>query len=309
MKIKKNIIMKRTKIVSLVFGCLLFGINAMAQSDAKKESRALYTYSFGGLEKMEVDVVVETLEGLNYAGIAAEARGEAALKRLDRYMELGEEKGDDFEVYVVYMAHRFDKFGFSIADHKAAIDRISGKGIDFWIWGRDGAQDGSVTDEKVEAFYKSILDYAVSKDVKVVLYPHYNTYYPTTIDGLALVEKFDHPSFGIAINLCHELMSDKGPLLEATFKRANDKIAAVILSGAILELDRTNVRTMNESTIHSLDDSEYDLRPYLKLIKESDYKGPVGFINYKIPGSPKDYLEKSMNRWEELCEEVGLYEN
>ncbi len=301
--------MKKIKIISLVFGCLLFGINAMAQADAKKESRALYTYSFGGLEKMEVDEVVETLEGLNYGGIVAEARGEAALKRLDSYMELSEVKGTDFEVYAVFISHRFDKLGFSIEDHKAAIDRIAGKGIDFWVWGRDVAKDGSITDEKVETFFKGILDYAISKDVKVVLYPHYNEYYPTTIDALALVEKFDHPSFGIAINLCHELMSDKGPELEATFKRANDKIAAVILSGAILELDRTSVRTMNASTIHSLEDSEYDLKPFLKLIKESDYKGPVGFINYKIPGSPKDYLEKSMNRWEELCEEVGLYEN
>ena len=142
----------------------------------------------------------------------------------------------------------------------------------------------------------------------MILYPHYNTYYPTTIDGLALVEKFDHPSFGIAINLCHELMSDKGPDLKKTFKKAKDKVAAVILSGAILELDRTSVRTMNASTIHSLEDSEYDLRPYLKLIKKSNYKGPVGFINFKL-SEPKEYLKKSINRWEELCEEVGLYEN
>lgn len=300
--------MEKIKIISLVFGCLLIGIDAIAQTNAKKESRALYTYSFGGLEKMEVDAVVETLEGLNYGGIAAEARGEAALKRLDRYMELDEEKGDEFEVYVVYMAHRFDKFGFSIEDHKAAIDRVAGKGIDFWVWGRDGAQDGSVTNEKVEAFYKGILDYAISKDVKLVLYPHYNTYYPTTIDALALVEKFDHPSFGIAINLCHELMSDKGPVLKETFKQANDKLSAIILSGAILELNRTSVRTMNESTIHSLEDSEYDLKPYLKLIKKSDYKGPIGFINFKL-SEPKEYLKKSMKRWEELCEEVGLYED
>jgi hypothetical protein len=290
-------------------GCLLVVLSGTAQTSLEKESRALYTYSFGGLEKMEVDSVVATLEGLNYGGIAVEARGEETLKRLDRYMELSDQKGDDFEVYAAFMAHRFDKFGFSIADHKAAIDRISGKGIDFWVWGRDGAQDGSVTNDKVEAFFKSILDYAISKDVKVVLYPHYNTYYPTTLDALPLVEKFDHPSFGIAINLCHELMSDKGPILKQTFKKANDKVSAIILSGSVIELDRTSVRTMNESTIHSLEDSEYDLRPYIKLIKKSDYQGPIGFINFKIPGPPQSYLKKSITRWNELCEEVGLYNN
>jgi sugar phosphate isomerase/epimerase len=298
--------MRLFNILSLVVGCLLVGLNTTAQTHAKKESRSLYTYSFGGLEKMEVDAVVKTLEGFNYGGITVESRGEDALKRLDRFMELSSEKGTEFEIYAAYMSHRFDKYGFSIEGHKAAIDRISGKGIDFWVWGSDVAKDGSVTDEKVEVFFKGILDYAISKDVKVVLYPHYNEYYPTTLDALELVEKFDHPSFGIAINLCHELMSDKGPELEATFKRANDKIRAVILSGVKLELDRTSVRTMNASTIHSLEDSEYDLKPFLKLIKESDFKGPVGFINYRLT-SPKEYLEKSMNRWEELCKEVGFY--
>lgn len=288
--------------VVLFTACLLSGITILAQ----KEARALYTYSFGGLEVMEVDEVVQTLEDLNYSGIVAESRGEASLKRLDRYMELSEEKGSDFQVYAAFMAHRFDKFGFSIEGHKAAIDRIAGKGIDLWVWARDAAKDGSVTNDKVEAFFREILDYAVAKDVKVVLYPHYNTYYPTTLDALKLVEKIDHPSFGIAINLCHELMSDQGPILKKTFKKADKKVAAIILSGALIELDRTSVRTMNASTIHPLDDSEYDLRPYMKLIKKSSFNGPIGFINFKLP-EPKVYLKNSMKRWEELCSEVKLY--
>lgn len=287
--------------------CLLFGFHAIAQKKSNKESRALYTYSFGGLEKMEVDEVVQTLEDLGYAGIAVEARGEASLQRLDRFMELSDEKGDDFQIYAAYMSHRIDKYGFSDAGHKAAIDRIAGKGIDFWVWIRDAKPDGTVTDEKVEAFFKGILDYAISKDVKVVLYPHYNTYYQTTLEALELVEKFDHPSFGVAINLCHELMSDQGPILKKTFKKAGDKVAAVIVSGALEELDRTSVRTMNASTIHSLEDSEYDLKPYLKLIKKSSYKGPVGFINFKLP-EPKKYLKNTKEEWDVLCEEVGLFE-
>tara|TARA_B100000809_G_scaffold263834_1_gene318043 strand:+ start:135 stop:1040 length:906 start_codon:yes stop_codon:yes gene_type:complete len=299
--------MKKIKMISLVFGCFLVGTNAMAQKKANKDSRALYTYSFGGLENMEVAEVVETLGELGYAGIAVDARGEASLQRLDSYMAFSDKEGSDFYVYAGYMSHRFDKSGFSIEGHKAAIDRLSGKGIDFWVWGRDGAHDGSITDEKVEDFYKGILDYAISKDVKVVLYPHYNTYYPTALEALKLVEKFDHPSFGIAINLCHELMSDKGAILKKTFKKATKKIAAVILSGALQELDRTSVRTMNASTIYSLEDSEYDLKPYLKLIKKSDYKGAVGFINYKLQ-EPKVYLKKSMTEWNVLCKEVGLYE-
>ena len=45
----------------------------------------------------------------------------------------------------------------------------------------------------------------------------------------------------------------------------------------------------------------------MRLIKESDFDGPIGFINFRLP-NPEDYLARTMTHWTELCEEVGLYE-
>ena len=298
----------KNKLVLIVV-LLFLGVNAISQPGVKNIPRSLYVYSFGGIENMEVDDAVEMIDRLGYSGIAAEARGETALNRLSEYNLFSEQKGDDFEVVAAFMAHRFDKYGFSDADHKAAIDRMAGKGGYLWVWVRDAVQDGSITDEMVESFIRGILEYAISKDVKVVLYPHYNTWFPTTEDALQLVEKIDNPSFGIAINLCHELMSDKGESLEHTFEIAKERIFTIIISGSKVELDRTSVRTMNESTIKSLDESSYDLKPYMQLIKNSGFDGPIGFINFKIPAHPEDYLQRTMTRWKELCNEVGLYEN
>ena len=106
----------------------MFGVGALQQAIAEREPRALYTYSFGGIENLEVDDAVEMLDRLGYAGIAAEARGSEALARLERYLERSESKGDDFEVVSAFMAHRFDRYGFSDAAHKAAIDRLAGTG-------------------------------------------------------------------------------------------------------------------------------------------------------------------------------------
>ncbi|MCP3927642.1 MAG: TIM barrel protein [Bacteroidetes bacterium] len=303
--------MKYKSVFGLIVLSLFVGSCAVFQPKAKKEPRSLYVYSFGGIEDMKVDDAVEMISRLGYAGIAAQARSEQDLDRLSEYQQWSQRKGDDFIVEAAFMAHRFDKYGFSDADHRAAIDRMAGKGGYIWVWVRDVVQDGSITEEKIETFIRGILDYAISKDVKVVLYPHYNTYFPTTEDALDLVEKINHPSFGVAINLCHELMSDKGEVavLKKTFEIAKDRISAIIISGSMVELDRTSVRTMNESTIKSLDESVYDLRPYLRLIKTSGYDGPIGFINFKQPASPEDYLQRTIKRWRELCQEVGLYEN
>lgn len=278
------------------------------QAGPTNEPRDLYVYSSGGIEDLEVGAAVDMLDRLGYGGIAAEARGEHSLNRLDQYYESADRKGEDFEVVAAFMAHRFDRFGFSDAGHKAAIDRMAGKGGTIWVWVRDVVQDGSITEAMVEDFIRGILDYAVSKGVKVVLYPHFNTFYPTTLDALPLVEKIDHPSLGIAVNLCHELMSDKGHILEQTFEKAKHRLSAVIISGSAVELDRTSVRTTNRSTIKPLDESAYDLRPYMRLIKDSGFQGPVGFINFNIPGPPEEYLKRTMMRWRELCREVGLYQ-
>jgi len=287
---------------------VILGVGASVHGSSKNEPRALYVYSFGGIEDMEVDDAVEMLDRLGYAGIASEARGDSSLNRMDQYYEWSDRKGDDFEVTAAFMAHRFDRYGFSDAGHRAAIDRMAGKGGTIWVWVRDVVQDGSITEAMVEDFIRGIVEYAVSKGVKVILYPHYDTFYPTTMDALPLVEKIGHPLFGVAINLCHELMSDKGDALEQTFERAAHRLSAVIISGSLIELDRTSKKTMNESTILPLDDSVYDLRPYMRLIKKSGFEGPVGFINFNLPGPPEDYLQGTMIRWRELCREVGLYD-
>ncbi len=290
--------------------CLFVGACATfaTTTNSQKEPRALYTYYFGGIENMEVAPAVDMLQRLGYAGIGVGARSEDERNRLSEYYQWSDKKGDSFNVVSAMMAHRFSQFGLSDADHRAAIDRMEGKDGTLWVWVRDDKPDGTVTDEKVETFIRGILGYAVSKGVKVILYPHYNTYFPTTEDALVLVEKINHPSLGVAINLSHEQMSDKGDVaaLTQTFEKAKGRISTVVISGSLIELDRTSVGSMNDSTIRSLDDSPYDLRPFMRLIKTSGYQGPVGFINFRLK-EPEDYLKRTIKRWHELCEEVGLY--
>jgi len=161
----------------------------------------------------------------------------------------------------------------------------------------------------VEDWIKGIVEYAASKQVKIILYSHYNTYFPTTLDALKLVEKIDSPYLGLSINLSHELRSDKGPILKETFKKSKNHISTIILSGSNIELDRTSPSTMNTSTVNSLEKSEYDLIPFMKLTKKYGSEVPLGFINFKMTEDPKIYLKKTMDRWVELCNEVGLYEN
>ena len=123
---------------------VLIGIGDVLHAQAENEPRSLYTYSFGGIEAMEVGDAVEMLDDLGYAGIAVEARGEKSLNRMSEFYKWSEQKGDDFEVVSAFMAHRFGKYGFSDAGHKAAINLLAGKDGTIWVWVRDDLKDGSI---------------------------------------------------------------------------------------------------------------------------------------------------------------------
>ena len=153
-----------------------------------------------------------------------------------------------------FMAHRFDKYGFDNSSHKAAIDSLAGKEGYLQLWVRDKTNDGSITEAMVEAFIQGIVDYAISKDVKVILYPHSGTWYETTAELMELANKIDHPSVGVAINLCHELRAGKGSVadLTKTFEMAKGRIFSVLISGSLIELDRKSVATIDASTVRPL---------------------------------------------------------
>ncbi|NVJ59386.1 MAG: metallophosphoesterase [Gammaproteobacteria bacterium] len=266
----------------------------VVNGDSNQKPRAIYPYSFGGLENLSAAKAVGLLTDLGYSGITVEARGKASLKRLAEYQQFSEQLGDQFSVVAAFMSHRFGEYGFNDADHRAAIDQLAGKEGQLWVWFRDDR--GNVSRSQLENFVRQILDYATSKNVKLVLYPHENNMMETATEVYQLAEKINHPNLGIAFNLTHELNAGKGGQLSESINQVKDRIVAMTVSGA-----------NNNTNILSLDESRYDLKPYLRLIKSSGFSGPIGFLNFKL-SNPADYLDRSFEEWQQLCKEVGLFE-
>ena len=74
----------------------LFALTILLQhAMAADEPRALYTYSFGGIEDMDVKDAVTMLDRLGYyAGITADGRGSSnELPRLKQYINWSKSKG------------------------------------------------------------------------------------------------------------------------------------------------------------------------------------------------------------------------
>jgi sugar phosphate isomerase/epimerase len=214
--------------------------------------------------------------------------------------------------------HKVFDHGHDNSFHKRVIDLLAARGGGtLWIAFRAVRNpDTEVTDFSiVDDFIKSVFDYATGEDaegnyrnVNIILYPHVNNAYPSTDTAMPLVEEVNDPRFTVSINIVHEYhagRSDEASLIE-TFNLAKGRIGAVILCG---------IKTIGDFSIVSLEDSDHALEPFMKIVRDSEYSGPIAFVNHSIPEDtnddldyPEEYIAGSINEWVDLTKDVSLYE-
>jgi len=184
---------------------------------------------------------------------------------------------------------------------KSIVDRIANKRIELWlIFGRKA--EGS-TDRFIEAKLKEIVEYAKAKKVKVILYPHSNCIIATAEEALPFVQKINDPNLKLAVHLCHEIRAGNGARIKEVFLHVKPYIGAVTLAGTDSVADFSTPLLMDKSTIKPIGDGNFDVRKFIEPLRKSNYKGKVGFINFKIEDEPYEYLEKSMKVWKKMNEE------
>lgn len=286
---------------------------------AAEQERGFYPFGFGGLEKIEVDSAVNILMKHEYSGVLPEVGGRTQddLKRLSQYLDRSEKEGDPFKLMGVYTNHKIFKEGHGYDDsfQKQIIDTLASRGGGrLWVAVRAVQnQNDPVNYPKVDQFIKGIFEYAMegqnngkSKNVDIIFYPHVNNAYESTIEAMPLVEEINNPRFKVAINLIHEYHAGRADStsLAETFELAKGHIGAVLIGG---------IQTGSDFSILSLEESQYDLKPFMSILNKSDFKEPVGFINFEIPDVqsgalvyPESYLKNSIDEWSVLCTEADI---
>lgn len=298
---------------------VLLTLAGICSGEEMNQPHDFVAFGFGGLETMPVNDAVDLLMNLGYAGVVPEGRDGSALARLEEYLDRSELEGDDFTVPAYYLNHKIylPDNAYDDSVHKAVIDILAARGGGtIWMAVRAVRNQSDPVDYKrVNDFIKGVFAYATGVDgdgnyrnVNIVFYPHVNNAYESTVQALPLVEEINDPRFTVSINLVHEYHADRSDdaSLIDTFSQARGRIGAIILCG---------IKTTGDFSILSLEDSEHDLKPFMRLVGNSEYTGPVGFINFAIPEDtddgvdyPEEYLAGSLTEWESLSNEVGLFE-
>src|SRR5678816_4635250 len=144
-----------------------------------------------------------------------------------------------------------------------------------------------------------IRDRAKESGAQLLLYPHQGSWIERIEDSIRVGEKVDRPNVGVMFNLCHWLRVDKSRECKALLKQALPRLWAVSINGA----DVWDENPGWDRYIQPLDRGSFDVRAFLKVLKEVGYQGPIGLQCYGIGGDAREHLSRSIAAWQKLREE------
>jgi sugar phosphate isomerase/epimerase len=231
------------------------------------------------------------LDELGYDGIGVRGLDIGGL--VQSYEQAG------LKVFSTYVGCRLDQtppYDPQFADRIAKL-----KGTDVILWltvtgGKSGQEDA-----RAAAVVGEIADMAARADLRVALYPHTGFYIATTADALRIASLVDRSNVGVSLNLCHELMTDQGPQLEATIRQALPQLMLVSINGA----DDKHPGYGWDRLIQPLGRGDYDVCGFLQKLQAAGYRGPIGLQCYALKGDPLENLQRSITAWREYQDRLA----
>ncbi|MFH1371898.1 MAG: family 16 glycoside hydrolase [Planctomycetota bacterium] len=241
----------------------------------------------------------EMLKELGYAGIGYWERNlSQGTKGLEEM--LGELDSCGLKVYSVYFTIKLEepkeKYLPLIED---SVKLLAGRGTIVWLAiTSDGFQKSSPAgDEQAAAIISEIADVAHGHGTKVALYPHADFWLEKVDDAVRVAEKVNRRNVGVTFNLYHWLKTDRLKNMQAAIEKAAPYLFAVTING-----------TTEAGSIETLDTGTFDVYRFLKALKQSGFKGPIGLQGYGIGGDVRENLRRSMEAWRGFSQRLATEE-
>lgn len=243
-------------------------------------------------KKRDLAGQAEMLKELGYAGA-----GHLWLDRVDERLRTLDGAGLRlFQIYVRVDVSAKAKPGYD-PRLKEVLPLLKGRGVQLalLLQGRKPADPEG--EPRALELVREIADLAREHGARAVLYPHTNDWMERVQDALSVAEKCGRPEVGVMFNLCHWMKTGEEAELKPLLEKALPRLAAVSLSGSDTVAE---VKSGKGKWIQPLDSGSYDILPFLKLLKDLGYRGPVGLQCYGIGGDARDHLARSMAAWRRL---------
>jgi sugar phosphate isomerase/epimerase len=181
---------------------------------------------------------------------------------------------------------------------KEVIRMLKGSDTIIWMTLRDGKPGQQ--DEEAARIVREIGDMAAESGLKVSIYPHAGFYVATAEDAVRVAKVANLPNVGVTINLCHELFAGNSERLGEVVKIAGPYLNLVSINGA----STVPGKGPKAWDTLSLGSGTFDTEGFLRLIRDSGYRGPVGHQFFAVAGDDMQKLTKAIESWKIMKPQV-----
>jgi len=149
-------------------------------------------------------------------------------------------------------------------------------------------------DPKGADLLKHVSDLCADTGPVVSVYPHTGFWTEKVEDGVRLARRIGRKNVGTNFNLVHWHWVKQARPLEEVLKEAAPHLASVTINNG----------RRDKRTITPLDEGDYDLVGFMRLLKQVGYTGQVGLQCWSIKEKSEAHLARSIKRWREIVKEV-----
>ncbi len=175
------------------------------------------------------------------------------------------------------------------------VSRLKGRSVTICVLLQGLPPADARGEAKAVAILRELGNLASDAGLRISVYHHKNDWTESLLFALKVVEKVNHPDVGVNFNLCHWLMVDGDKDYQPVLRQNSAKIFLVTLNGASM-----GAKAWTNGLIQPLDQGDFDNGQLLKVLREINYRGPIGLMCYGIPGNALEHLSCSMKAWQKL---------
>ena len=123
-------------------------------------------------------------------------------------------------------------------------------------------------------------------------YMHIGNWIETIDDNLRIAKVVDRRNVGVMFHLHHwqAVGGRKLEKLRSDLVKAKPYLMIVVVQGT----------DQDKATHKILGDGSYDMLPLVRVLRDMDYRGPLGTMGYTQRGDIPDKLERAYKAWEEI---------
>lgn len=284
---QRYLLMNRRRLRQFLF-CSLMLVLAQGASAEKAGAWPFFAFDNGvGRGAWPASKQAETVKSLGYDGIHYNYTNPK-----DFAAKIAACKSAGVPIHAMYIYSFVNKPGASYDPGiKEVIRMLKGSETIIWLTLRDGKSGQQ--DKEAGQVVREIAEMAAESGLKVSLYPHAGFYVATAEDAVRVAKSVNLPNVGVSINLCHELFAGNSGRLAEVVKTAGPYLNLVSINGAS-PIPGKGPKAWDTLPLGS---GSFDTEGFLRLIRDSGYRGPIGHQFFAVAGDDQVKLTRAIESW------------